>query len=90
MTRRNWDSEPKKNETNSDYRVASKSPEFRRSGWAKSMTEQTQRDDLSHQQVLAAIWTDALGQMLLHDDRKEADNLCHPHGQSSFEMTSIR
>ena len=56
---------------------------IRRLGWAKRVAEHIQEDDLSHQQVLAVIvWTDALGQTPLHDERWEADILCHSMGKA--------
>ena len=80
VTRRTWDGEPNKQQTPTkalhgrlDIVPIAMELRIRRLGGAKRVAEQIQEDDLSHQQVLAAIvWTDALGQTPLHDERWEA------------------
>ena len=52
---------------------------IRRLGWAGRVGEQDQKDDPSHQQVLAAISGQTrVDKFPLHDERRETDNLRHP------------
>ena len=63
MTRKNWDSEPqlqqiqtKELHPNLESVPIAMGVRMRRLHWAKRMAEQSQKDDPSHQQVLAAIF----------------------------------
>ena len=63
MTRRNWDGEPKKQQTPIKALLPklgrvplAMELRIRRLGWAKRVTEQLQEDDLPQQQVLAVIF----------------------------------
>ena len=63
MTRRTWDSEPQQQQIptkellpNLESVPIAMELRMRRLNWAKRMAEQSQKDDPSHQQVLAAIF----------------------------------
>ena len=63
MTRRPWDSEPQQQQIstkelrpNLESVPIAMEVRMRRLHWAKRMAEQSQKDDPSHQQVLAAIF----------------------------------